>query len=298
MQIKNGSTILIPAYNRYDDLNRLLHYCKDNFNPAKVRILVLDGSDRAGEAESIQAACKRCSIEYRFYTADVTYQQRILSGLECVETETVVLLGDDDILYPQGFVDCVTFLEEHPEYAIAHGQYIAFDFRKNGLSYNPTYQSESVEDDSPLVRLFSFFSAYVAPTYYAVNRTQYLRASFGELVANGTEFKDYVSSELLVSAIPIANGKLKRLPSFYQARRFIPAPPDKYIVYAKYLTDESFSHRYQKLKQSIVKYLPQGMNVPTDTVSDAVDYAFAGYFGQRVSMKELTARFQMLKGIK
>ncbi len=295
MQIKNGSTILIPAYNRFDDLNKLLHYCKENFNFEMVSIVVLDGSDKAGEAELIQAACQTCSIEYRFYTSEVSYQQRILDGLERVETETVVLLGDDDILYPQGFVDCVSFLEDHPNYSIAHGQYLAFDFRENGLSYNATYQSESVEDDSPLGRLFSFFSAYVAPTYYAVNRTRYLRASFQELVANGTEFKDYVSSELLVSAIPIVNGKLKRLDSFYQARRFIPAPQDKYVVYAKYLMDESFSERYQKLKKSIIKHLPQELTVPRETVSDAVDYSFAAYFGQRVSMQELQARFQAMQ---
>ena len=289
---------MIPTYNRSHDLSKLVYYFAKNFSLSTVKIIVLDGSDNDGEVSANKSVSENNSIEYCHYGSEISYLQRILDGLKQVGTETVALLGDDDILDPKGFSNCVTFLQRNPDYAVAHGQYIGFDFRANGLSFNKTYQSNSVEEDFALERLFSFFSAYTAPTYYAVNRTRYIRKSFEELVANGTEFKDYVSSELLVSAIPLAHGKLKKLDFFYQARRFIPAPPDKYIVYAKYILDEGFSNRYNKLKKSIIKYLPETEKNDSDTVSDAIDYAFAAYFGQRISTNELRSRFQALNIIR
>ncbi|MGV1099880.1 TIGR00180 family glycosyltransferase [Thiovibrio sp. JS02] len=290
------TTILVPTCNRAGDLEKLVHYLAGNFNHSLVRIIVLDGSDRKNERAANQSSCARYSVEYLRYGPEVSYLQRILNGLNEVITETVTILGDDDILNPKGFWESVCFLHKYPDYAIAHGQYVGFNFSPQGdLKHNKTYGSNSVEESSPLARLFSFFSAYTAPTYYAVNRTQLLKKSFAEIVANGTPFEDYVSFEILVSAIPLLHGKLKRLESFYQARRFVPAPPDKYVVYAKYVLDEGFSERYNKLKKSIIRSLPAADRYASEKVADAVDFAFAAFFGQRITTAEMLARFQALK---
>ena len=288
------TTILIPTYNRSRDLRKLVHYLARNFNISKVRVIVLDGSN-SEQAIANQSICNNASLEYKHYDSTVSYCERILNGLNLVETDTVAILGDDDVLDPKGFGDCVTFLEDNPDYSIAHGQYVGFNLTSKGLSFNPTYQSSSIEDDSSLERLFSYFSSYTAPSFYAVNRTVHLRKGFEEVVNNNTDFKDYVSLETLVSAIPLVNGKLKRLDSFYQARRFFPAPPDnKYLIYAKYVLDEGFSERYNKVKSSIMKDIADVEEIDMDTASDALDFTFAAFFGQRISTNEMRARFNAL----
>ena len=287
------TTILIPTYNRSRDLRKLVHYLRNNFNISKVKVIVLDGSN-SEEALANRRICNNASLEYKHYDSIVSYCERMLNGLNLVETDTVAILGDDDLLDPKGFGDCVKFLEDNPDYSVAHGQYVGFNLTSKGLSFNPTYQSSSIEGDSSLERLFSYFSSYTAPSFYAVNRTAPIIKSFEEVVNNNTDLKDYVSLEILISAIPLVNGKLKRLDSFYQARRFIPAPSDKYVTYAKYLLDEGFSERYNKVKRSIIKHIPDVDKIGMDTVSDALDFTFGALFGQRISTNEMRVRFNAL----
>ncbi len=221
---------------------------------------------------------------------------RILNGFNLVETDTVAILGDDDILDPKGLSDCVTFLERNADYSVVHGQYIGFNLTPNGLGYNRTYQSSSIEQKCPLDRLFCFFSSYSAPSIYAVNRTARIRYSFEELCRNNTDFvSNFVSVEIMASAIPLLKGKLKRIDSFYLARRFLPSVPGRYAMYyARFIFGESFSEHYNNLKCSITRHIPAVEEIDMDTASDALDFTFAAFFGQRISTNEMRARFQAL----
>ncbi len=98
----------------------------------------------------------------------------------------------------------------------------------------------------------------------------------------------------MISAIPLVNGKLKRLDSFYQARRFIPGPSGKYVIYAKYVLDEGFSERYNKVKRSIMKHIAAVEEIDMGAASDALGFTFAAFFGQRISTNEMRARFNAL----
>lgn len=294
MNIK--STILIPTYNRPEDLKKLIFYIVNNFSLTNVYILVLDGSDDKNKILN-KKICESASIGYKSYEKQLTYVERLLSGLKQVKTKTTTILGDDDILSPNGFTDCVKFLHDNDDYAIAHGKYIGFNYTPNGISFNETYISQSMESNSALERLFNFFSAYTAPTYYAVNRTSLLLKSFEELIKNKLDIDDYVAAEIMVSAIPIVNGKLKRLDSFFQARRFIPATKDKYVVYAKYVMETDFSKKFSKIKESILDNMPIREKIKDEIIFDAIDYAFASLFGQRLNQQEISQRFHNL-GIK
>jgi len=289
------TSILIPTYNRSQELSKLVHYSAQNFDLSVVKFFVLDGSDNYNEITLNKSVCERNRIDYHHSGPEVSYMQRILNGIKSVETETVSLLGDDDILYPDGFTDCVQFLHSNDDYAIAHGKYIGFNYTPNGISFNETYISQSMESNSALERLFDFFSAYTAPTYYAVNRTSLLRKSFEELIKNKFDIHDYVAAEIMVSAIPIVNGKLKRLDSFFQARRFLPAAKDKYVVYAKYIMETDFSKKNSKIKKSILDNMAAREKIKDEIISDAIDYAFASFFGQRLNQQEISQRFHNLE---
>lgn len=287
------STILLPTYNRPQDLRKLLDYLAHSFDLNKVRVLVLDGSDSKNQTVN-RRACEGLQVDYKSYGSSLSYVERLLEGLQSTETESVIILGDDDILSPKGFSECVSFLHENKDYTIAHGQYIGFNITSQGCSFNKTYHSVSIEDNSPLKRLFSFFSSYTAPTIYAVCRTASLQKSFEELIKNDIDISDYVNVEIMASAIPVAQGKLKRLSSFFQARRFSPAPPDKYVSYAKYIMADDFSGKHQKIKKSIINNLPDKEDLKEATASNAIDLAFAAYFGQRVNQQEIVQRFNAL----
>ena len=188
------------------------------------------------------------------------------------------------------------FLHNNKNYSISHGKYIGFNCYPNGIKYNETYISQSVEDDSPMKRLFNFLSNYTAPTFYAVNRTALIEKSFEEIIKNKLD-NDYVASEILVSAISIVNGKLKRLNSFFQARRFVPATKDKYVIYPKYIMENDFSNKISKIKETILDNMPTREKIKDEIIFDAIDYAFASYFGQRLNQQEISQRFHNL-GIK
>lgn len=292
MEIK--STILIPTYNRPKDLKKLIHYIANNFSLSDVHLLVLDGSNGENEIQN-KKICDAANVEYKGYGKQLTYVERISSGLKQVKTETVAILGDDDILDPNGFTDCVKFLHNNNDYAVAHGKYIGFNYTPNGISSNETYTSQSIENDSPLERLFLFLSAYTAPTFYAVNRTSLLAKSFEELIKNNFDINDYVAAEIMVGTIPIVNGKLKRLDSFFQARRFLPATKDKYVVYAKYIMEKDFSKKINRIKRSIMNNLANKGKIKDESIVDAIDYAFASFFGQRLNQQEISQRFHTLR---
>jgi len=287
-----AATILIPTCNRPEFITKLVDYLLLNLEVSKTKIVILDGSDEVGKTKNI-AVYKGKPVEYLWFDKTTSYFQRMLSGLEAVETDIVSILGDDDILCPQGFIESVLFLRDNEDFSIAHGQYIGFsDFA--GIQFNKTYISNSVCSENALSRLFDFFSSYTAPTYYAVTRTKYLIKSFQLMIENDVSFNDHFSAETLISAIPLINGKLKRLNSFYQARNFNPASEGHYVIYAKYVASPEFSIKYQKVKNSLMDQLASVIDINENIVSDALDYTFSAFWGQRIATNEMRSRFQAL----
>ena len=286
------ATILIPTCNRPEFIGKLVDYLLFNLNASKIKIIILDGSDENGKAKN-RATCEGKPVEYLWFDKTISYFQRMLLGLEAVETNIVSILGDDDILFPKGFIESVLFLRDNEDFSIAHGQYIGFSDIA-GVKFNKTYISDSICSENVFCRLFDFFSSYTAPTYYAVTRTKYLIKSFQLMVENNIMFNDHFSAESLISAIPLINGKLKRLNSFYQARNFNPVPEGHYVVYAKYIANPDFSTKYQKVKTSLMNQLMSTVDIDENIVSDALDYTFAAFWGQRIATNEMRSRFQAL----
>ena len=119
--------IIIPTYNRPAYLRRILGYYGDygrDFN-----VIVADSSSddiKAINEETISSTSKT-DIEYLGdYTPDVNPYTKVADAVNHAGEQYCVLCADDDFVTPDGIRQSVDFLEENPDFAIAHGRYINF----------------------------------------------------------------------------------------------------------------------------------------------------------------------------
>lgn len=270
--VSRRATVLIPTFNRPDDIARLARFCASELRFPDVDFILLDGSVDQAVRDRNQASCSLVGWTYRACPPQVSLLERILSALEVIKTPFVTILGDDDILVGSGFVQCLDFLAAHPEYAVAHGQYIGFTYEQSSITIDHVYPSPSFEHESPLDRIFLFVAQYSAPLFYAVHRTPLLRTAFREIVSLAPAISDSVTIEIGSGIIPLFSGKAKRLNAFYCARRRIPS--NTADGYSRYLMDPQFSHRHARLKAALLRHAPAN----TPHASEALDYAFGAFF--------------------
>src|SRR3989304_8112867 len=101
MDLKKKVTIVIPTYNRYDKLSRLLHYFESSGFP--INIIVLDSSiDKKKKPEGLQKLLKQQNIEYVDFPSELFLYKKISNGLQKIATPYVVLCADDDFITPAG----------------------------------------------------------------------------------------------------------------------------------------------------------------------------------------------------
>lgn len=267
----NISTVLVPTYDRPKELARLLGYMKgDWLRPERVRIVVADGSTSEQLAEENAAICRQYGAVYRRYPAELLFFARIADAIRAtVETESVVVFGDDDILCEQGFADAVDFLAANPEYAVAHGRYIGFS---GPGSMEECYAAPSHDQDDPLERFFRLMGHYRAPAVFGVWRTTVsvrtfealaslsppgLPGTYGWYTVQGTH--DAIASETLIAAGTTLFGKEKRLDSLYCARKFV-SWGAKYVHYTSYVRDEPLAERFALLKQGVLGLAPSSVD--------------------------------------
>ncbi len=285
------STILIPTFNRSHYLARLLQYLAANFNLEQVKVVVLDGSDK--EASANEAICAKTAAEYRYYGPDIPILERWLDGIKSTETEFVSFLADDDILQPDGYYDCLKFLASHPQYSIAHGNYVWFADKREEVLLYPGYQTFSIEHDSPLERLFCFLANYL-PITYGIYRTDILSIAYTETISH-LALDNLHFTELLSGCIPVLLGKVKKLDTNYYGRNIGESSPRPLIIYPQLVFAEDFSYRYGCIKNALKKILQEREN--PKIVSDAIDYCFGAYYGKILNKHNISQHFTRLLDI-
>ncbi len=282
------STILIPTYNRSDYLSRLLQFMVANFNPELVKVVVLDGSDK--EASKNKELCLKTGIEYRYYGPEIPILERWLAGIRSTETEFVSFLADDDILQPDGYYDCLNFLQSYPQYSIAHGNYVWFLEQNEQTLLYPGYQTFSIEHESSLERLFYFLADYI-PITYGVYRTDILRTAYEETISN-LALDNLHFTELLSGCIPVLLGKVKKLATNYYGRNMGDSSPRPVMIYPKLVFAEDFSYRYGQIKSTLKNILNDNIN--PEIAEDALDYCFGAYYGKILNRANVTQHFTRL----
>jgi len=289
MDLKKKVTIVIPTYNRYDKLSRLLHYFESSGFP--INIIVLDSSiDKKKKPEGLQKLLKQQNIEYVDFPSELFLYKKISNGLQKIATPYVVLCADDDFITPAGIRSSVEFLENNPDYSVAHGQYISFWLdtssmdKKRTFCWRPGYISDSVMMDEPETRLMYHFGNYVCPTFYGVHRTSQIQGIFYDT----TQYTDDLRfGELLPSMITLIKGKMKRLDSLYYGRE--KAVVKSYVAdFATFKQEGTYDAKYNRFKDCISQYLSKETGLSSMDAGGIIDEGMNLYLAMVSKNKKKT----------
>lgn len=202
-------TIVIFTYNRHEYLKRTINYWL-NYN---VKLLILDGSSTKLEDPCL----KTKKIKYIYDTTGL--YKRLLSSVNYIDTEFVILGSDDEFYLPSALSSCVQFLIKEPSFSNCGGRAIGFGFSKNslfGLKAYPRLNGFCLDDNSAIERATKHFSNYVPAHFYSV-----MRSSNWKKISLYVFQKRYLFSaahELQVEFLSTICGKSKIIPQLMWMR--------------------------------------------------------------------------------
>ena len=244
-------TIVIFSYNRHKYLKRTIKYWSD-YN---VKLLVLDGSDIKLEDPCLNIK----NIRYIYGPKDL--YGRVLSSINYIDTEFMMLAGDDEFYLPSALSRCIEFLSKESSFSSCGGRAIGFHTNKKnifgGIQY-PRLKDLSLDSDSASVRIEDHFSSYVPAHIYSV-----IRSSKWKFICKCTFEKEYsffASWELQLEFLVMVSGKSKIIPELMWMRnQEVPAirgtsPSMSYSVdILKWWYDEKFTKEKKEFLYAMKK---------------------------------------------
>lgn len=215
MELKDKFTLIVPTYNRYPYLLRLLKYYQSFQFP--FRIHILDSSSEELVLDELKQLLKEKSIIYQKFDPSIFFPNKIAMGCNYVITPYVALCADDDFIVPSGIEDSVKFLLNELDYTLAHGRYTfhRLNSAAQKVVWEPGYfKDETLANESAIDRINAHLTNY-SSTFYAVHRTEIMKLIWNETAIHATSFG---LSEILPSVLGVLYGKLKVLDVFYSSR--------------------------------------------------------------------------------
>ena len=237
-------TIVIPTYNRYKFLLRLLKFY-DKYDHHFLFLILDSSSDELDN--KVKPYLERENVSYKKYDSSIFLSSKIADGCQSITTPFTVLCADDDFLIPAGILASRDFLQENLDFSSVHGLYFGHTtaelVSKNGFSISPLYdKGRSSLENRGTDRIIAYLSGqtHYYP-YYALHRTDAFKLIW-------METKKYISDWGLIEIFPCALsftfGKMKVLPVFYSSRE-----PNTYTWYDENRHREMYSA--EKLKYAI-----------------------------------------------
>jgi glycosyltransferase domain-containing protein len=275
-------TILIPTFNRPDDLARTVGFLARN--SSTLPIVIADGSNQKN-ATLTPFYHEHPNITYFHYPEMPmegswnNYNRRINSALELVRTPYAVFCADDDLLIYDAAIQSAQFLDAHPDYIACHGHYLLFEYSDGSIRIsNSEYEGPSIDADSIGGRLIQLFSRYEAP-FYAVFRTEILRL----LMHRCSEPSPPLWPEIYHASAAVIAGKIRRNDMIYSLRNAGNPPhyhSDSSVrSFAEWATVDldSFLDHYRTFRKSAVEWARS--DVDSQTLGKTLDLAFMLYVG-------------------
>lgn len=267
-------TIIIPTYNRYPYLLRLLKYYNSyNFN---LNLLIIDSSSDVLEIDELKAYLARENVIHQKYDSSQLYIEKIADGIRRVDSEYVVLCADDDFIIPSSIASSSEFLDENPDYSSAHGPYFRHpnaETVKNSDFVLRKVKGRSISEESSAERLKSYLFRMTGHCYhpfYAVHRTH----MFNFIWSETAKYKlDLALTELFPCCLSLIYGKMKILPVFYSSRE-----TNNY----NWLNEERFNQMFNKEKinkgiEVISSHLSEKDNTTIEEAREIVDQGIKIY---------------------
>lgn len=208
-------TVIIPAHNRPDRLQRLLDYYSDT----DIRVIVSDSS-----TQRFTGSFNPSQVVYRHYPC-MHFFLKIKEIMPLIETPYVLYCADDDFTVPTAIAEIVRFMDAHPDYSIVQGHYLTFTPTGDTLKFYPRYIrnfDNTITQPTAIDRLPAQKGMY-ASMLYGITRTDVFKHIYSYCFDSAGElrFKNLFLAEEFFNHGVLIHGKYATLPYFYSARERI-----------------------------------------------------------------------------
>lgn len=273
-------TLIIPTYNRHQHLKKLLNYYVQQKTP--LSFLILDSSNAEVLAQNAQL-CEAMgdSVKHVSYDSSIQVATKLLNGLQQVSTPFCGFCADDDLVFIDGIVAAIEFLQSHDDYVSADGIYLNFYTTGSNLNVKLEYSTRGIQAEDPGARLFQLCQKYES-LFYGVFRTHDAVNIFSGVAQNTSLHYQ----ELFQAVAALLIGKSKRLPIIYAARQHgDPADMtrDKWQTYYWFAENpREFIEHYQHYKVGLCHFYQSyasDKSLSVDKFAQLLDIAHAMYFG-------------------
>jgi len=266
-------TLLVLTKNRSDFLIRLLRYYEDTGFEGCICIADGSGPDHVERTKRmIETLRGKFSIVYKGYP-DLTLSECLKRLLDFVSTPYAAFCGDDDFLIPSALNKCAKFLDDHPDYAFAHGKGVNIALDKKGpygrIVDCSCYQQDEIEAESASQRL-DYYLRHGHITIFSVHRSEYLRVMYRDSYV----LKDVVfGSELIPCCHSIILGKSKQLDCFHVVRQ---GHAQQIVIRSGYnwITNPEWYSGYRVFRDSLAEALALQDNISIVEAQKTVNHAF------------------------
>ena len=275
-----GVSIIILTYNRPHYLKRILDYYsgyKNNFN-----FIIADSSSDENKMLNKEIIFLFPDLDILYlsnYQSQIDPWNKSADALNYVKSQYCLFCADDDFITPNGINEAVDFLENNPDFTLAHGHYVSFYLKtekeKQQIYWTFGSLSESITFLDSENRLFQYLSNCTVATFYGVHRTDFLKMILEETlrVTNDWQF-----AELLSSTLTLVYGKMKCLDILYSAREVnFESAGQTQTGIGDFIRKGSFDEKYNKFKNCLAVHLSKNSQLTTEEANKIIDAAMSLY---------------------
>jgi len=297
-----GLTAVIPAHNRVGPciaLVRFLHSCG-----FKHPIIVADTSTPE-RAAALRAGLSGLA-DYQSFDYRIAQYPKLAQIARSVETPYIVLLPDDDILFPHAIEAALLHLEENPTHVAAHGYSLRFGLeRRNFDIYQVEHFLPTIDDADPLWRYALLMQRY-QPHIWAVFRTN----AYAEAMTAAARMPGTLFQELMFQIVSILRGAIARLPVIYAMRgtevsqvAYSEVDPFQWLLkdtkslfrnytifreaLADYLDEKQITPLSKKSRLSYVEPPSTSINIPRASLEQILDLVNASFLASCINISQV-----------
>ncbi|GEM_PF-1671644 len=293
-------TVIVPTYNRYQLLGRLLHYYRACRAPYPM--LLLDSSRDAMPAEVQELLRTLPNASHLRYEPSIRPTAKMADGAHQVTTPFAVLWADDDLMVPRAMGKAVEFLQQHQEASVAHGYAGLFEQRPaleragqgKTLSVGP-YTQNSYLDETATQRLAHYFRSG-STIFYSVHRAPNLAGNLARCLEYGLDSQSADGPvvlrsdswvEIALACLSLIQGQAQRLELLYMLRERHAGMNSWEVGAARvdtfdWFTSNSFSQAYPAFRECLAQPLSEQDGLSLDEARLHIKRVFWRYFGNRL----------------
>lgn len=271
--------IIIPTHNRPEYLRRILSYYNEYGGDYDIIVADSSSDEVKKRNKSIISSFSNLNILYLSYSSKIPVSHKIADAVNYVEEKYCVLCADDDFIILNGINQSMDFLDNNPDFTVAHGRYISFYTKidktdKRKFFCTRMYHHQSITFPDAKSRFFFHLSTY-QPTFYALHRTDFMKMIFKETTKYASEPR---FGELLPSMLSLIYGKMKILDVLYAAREHVPRSLGQTCGTLKdFIKTDTYNKKYARFKDCLVMHLSKKSLLDIEEAKELVDGAMAAY---------------------